>query len=149
MKIFGENICGKYLSLASESVKEAHVWEHAVFVLGVAELSKELLDIILGNLITKIAKNVVELGKHHGSVAVFVVELQELQVVVVSSLRVWGSDGSLDLLKTSSYLANFLPSSSVWPCMTQTFLVTLRPRAYITSPRKKRSISPLPSQSPC
>merc|ERR1711988_710277 len=48
---------------------------------------------------------------------------------------------------TSSYLANFLPSSSVWPRPTHTFLVMLRPRAYMTSPRKKRSISPLPSQS--
>merc|ERR1719452_436484 len=41
----------------------------------------------------------------------------------------------------------FFPSSSVWPRPTHTFLVVFIPRAYITSPRKKRSSSPLPSQS--
>merc|ERR1711936_1308909 len=42
------------------------------------------------------------------------------------------------------FLSNFLPSSSVCPWATQAFLVMFRPRAYMTSPRKKRSISPLP-----
>merc|ERR1712113_394509 len=136
-----------HLSLASQSINEAHVWEHAILILRIAKFSKKLLDILLGDLITKIAEDVVKLSKHHGAVAVFVVELEELNIVVVRSLGVGVATAALTFSTTSSYLANFLPSSSVCPCPTQAFLVMFRPRAYMTSPRKNRSISPLPSQS--
>ena len=76
------------LGLAGESVKEGHVGEHAILILGVAKLSEQLLDIVLGHLITEVAQDVVELSQHHGAVAVFVVQLQQLQVVSVGSLGV-------------------------------------------------------------
>merc|ERR1712013_704583 len=62
--------------------------------------------------------------------------------------RMFSSSASIIVpLLFLSYLANFFPSSSVCPRPTHTFLVVFIPRAYITSPRKKRSSSPLPSQS--
>lgn len=42
----GGNLC-----LASEPVDKGGVGEHAVLVLGVAELGKELLDVLLGDLV--------------------------------------------------------------------------------------------------
>ena len=76
-----------HLGLAGESVQEAHVREHAILILWVTELSEQFLDILLGNLISKIAENVVKLSKHHCAIAVFVIELQQLKVVIVSSLN--------------------------------------------------------------
>merc|ERR1711976_170767 len=90
--------CGAHLGLASQSVQEAHVGEHAILVLGVTELSKQLLDISLGHLVTEVAQDVVQLSQHHSAVGVLVVELQQLQVVTVLSLGVGGGNGSLDLL---------------------------------------------------
>merc|ERR1719232_631942 len=136
-----------FLGLAGESVNEAHVGEHAIFIFGITELSEQLLDILLGDFISKVAEDVVKLSKHHGAVAVFVVELEELNIVVVDPWESGVATAALTFSTTSSYLANFLPSSSVCPWATQAFLVMFRPRAYMTSPRKKRSISPLPSQS--
>ena len=50
-------------------VQEAHVGEESILVLGVAELSEELLDILLGDLVTEVAEDVVKLSQHHGAVA--------------------------------------------------------------------------------
>merc|ERR1712130_88190 len=61
-----------HLGLAGESVQEAHVWEHSILILWVTQLSKKFLDILLRNLISKIAEDVVKLSKHHGTIAVFV-----------------------------------------------------------------------------
>ena len=63
---------GAHLGLAGQSVQEAHVREHAILILGVAELSKQLLDISLGHLITEIAEDVVKLSQHHGAVAAII-----------------------------------------------------------------------------
>ena len=89
-------------------VQEAHVGEETVLILRVAELSKELLDILLGDLVSEIAQDVVKLSQHHGAVAVFVVELEELEVVGVSSLGVGGGDGGLDLLDNIVILGELL-----------------------------------------
>merc|ERR1711976_586941 len=89
---------GAHLGLASQSVQEAHVGEHAILILGVTELSKQLLNISLGHLVTEVAQDVVQLSQHHSAVGVLVVELQQLQVVTVLSLGVGGGNGSLDLL---------------------------------------------------
>merc|ERR1712244_66669 len=75
-----------FLGLASQPVQEGHVGEQTILILGVTELSEQLLDIVLGNLVTEITEDVVELSQHHGAVAVLVVELEELQVVVVGAL---------------------------------------------------------------
>merc|ERR1712212_31258 len=87
-----------FLGLASQPVEEGHVGEQTILILGVTELSEQLLDIVLGNLVTEIAEDVVELRQHHGAVAVLVVELEELQVVVVGALGVGGGNSGLDLL---------------------------------------------------
>merc|ERR1712121_110052 len=97
-----------HLGLAGESVQEAHVWEHAILILWVTQLSKQFLDILLGNLISKIAEDVVKLSKHHGAIAVFVIELQQLKVVIVSSLGVWGGNSSFDLLNNIIILGKLL-----------------------------------------
>merc|ERR1719402_135272 len=88
----------KFLGLAAQSVNEWHVGEESVLILGVAKLSKQLLDIFLGDFISKIGKDVLKLSKHHGSVAVFVVQLKKLDVVVVGSGGVRGALGGIDLL---------------------------------------------------
>merc|ERR1712113_299607 len=97
-----------HLSLASQSINEAHVWEHAILIFGITELSEQLLDILLGDLISKVAEDVVKLSKHHGAVAVFVVELEELNIVVVGSLGVRGGNSSLDLLDNIIILGELL-----------------------------------------
>ena len=51
----------RYVILFSP-VQEAHVGEETVLILGVAELSKELLDILLGDLVSEIAEDVVQLS---------------------------------------------------------------------------------------
>eukprot|EP00091_Calanus_sinicus_P015942 TRINITY_DN34_c0_g1_i31.p2 TRINITY_DN34_c0_g1~~TRINITY_DN34_c0_g1_i31.p2 ORF type:complete len:103 (-),score=21.88 TRINITY_DN34_c0_g1_i31:37-345(-) len=78
-------VLSEFLGLASQSVNKWHVWEESIFILRVAKLSEKLLDIFLGDFISKIGKDVFELSKHHGSVVVFVIQLQELNVVVVGS----------------------------------------------------------------
>ena len=101
-------VTSAHLSLAGQSINEAHVWEHAILILRIAKFSKKLLDILLGDLITKIAEDVVKLSKHHGAVAVFVVELEELNIVVVGSLGVRGGNSGLDLLDNIIVLGKLL-----------------------------------------
>ena len=94
------NECGggeKALGLASQPVKEGHVGEESVLVLGVADLGEHLLHVLLGDLVAEVAQDVVQLGEHHGAVLVFVVQLQQLHVVGVGSLAVGGLQGLLDL----------------------------------------------------
>ena len=75
----------EFLGLASQSVNEWHIWEESILILRVAKLSEKLLDIFLGDFISKIGEDVLELSEHHGSVVVFVIKLKELNVVVVAS----------------------------------------------------------------
>merc|ERR1712029_444598 len=51
-----------HLSLASQSINEAHVWEHAILILRIAKFSKKLLDILLGDLISLSLSNTGLLG---------------------------------------------------------------------------------------
>ena len=96
------------LGLAGESVQEGHVGEHTILILGVAQLSKQLLDIILGHIISEVAEDVVQLGQHHGAVAVLVIELQQLQVVIVGSLAVRSGNSGLALLNHLIVLGELL-----------------------------------------
>merc|ERR1719219_1220839 len=96
------------LGLAGQSVQEGHVGEQAVLVLGLAQLSEQVLHVGLGDLVTEVAKDVVQLGQHHSAVAVLVVELQQLQVVVVASLGVGGGHGGLHLLHNIVVLGELL-----------------------------------------
>merc|ERR1719318_872050 len=53
------------LGLAGQSVDEWHVWEESILILRITELSKQFLDIFLGDLVSKIGKDVFKLSKHH------------------------------------------------------------------------------------
>merc|ERR1719474_265061 len=96
--VSGKECLKENLGLASKPVDKWHVGEESILIFRVSELSEKLLDIFLGDLITKIGKNVLKLSKHHGSVVVFVVQLKKLNVVVVGSGGVRGALGSIDLL---------------------------------------------------
>ena len=85
------------LGLAGESVDEGCVGEKAVLVLSVAQLSQQLLHVLLGDLVSQVGQQVLQLGQHHGAVAVFVVELEELHEVVVVAGGLGGLGGGLDL----------------------------------------------------
>merc|ERR1719403_687268 len=82
-----------FLGLASEPVQEGHVGEEAVLILRVADLGEHLLHVLLGDLVSQVAQDVVQLSEHHGAVLVFVVQLQQLHVVGVGSLAVGGLQG--------------------------------------------------------
>ena len=99
---------GVHLSLASQSVQEAHVGEHAILILRVTQLGKQLLDIILGHLISQVAEDVVKLSQHHGAIAVLVIELEQLQVVSIGSLGVRGGNSGLALLNNLIVLGKLL-----------------------------------------
>merc|ERR1719491_733756 len=90
-----ESVAG-FLGLASQAVEERHVGEQTVLILRVADLSEHLRHILLGDLVSEVAQDVVELSEHHGAVLVFVVRLQELEVVGVCSLAVGGLQGRLN-----------------------------------------------------
>merc|ERR1719229_1418862 len=74
-----------YLCLATQPVHKGHIREESILIFRVTKLSEQFLDIVLWDLITKIGKNVLKLSKHHCSIAVFVVELEKLNIVVVGS----------------------------------------------------------------
>ena len=84
------------LCLTAQSVNEGSVGEHTVLILRVAELSEQLLDIILGDLISKIGKKILKLSQHHGSVVIFVIKSQQLNEVVVVSRGLGGFGSCLD-----------------------------------------------------
>merc|ERR1719206_1150929 len=73
-----------------------------------AKFGEKLLDIFLGDFISKIGKDVLKLSKHHGSVAIFVIELKELNVVVVGSGGVRGGLCGVNLLDDIIELCEFL-----------------------------------------
>lgn len=90
-------VAGVELGLAGESVDEGCVGEEAVLVLGVAQLSQQLLDVLLGDLVTHVGQQVLQLSQHHGAVVVLVVQLQQLDEVVVVAGGVGGLGGLLHL----------------------------------------------------
>merc|ERR1712236_57012 len=96
------------LGLASQSVHKWHVREESVFILGVAQLSKQFLHIFLWNLITKVSKDVFQLRKHHCSVAVFVIKLEELHIVCIGSRGVGSVSCSLYFLDNIIKLGKLL-----------------------------------------
>merc|ERR1711955_51198 len=63
---------------------------------------------LLGDLVSQVAEDVVKLSQHHGAVGVFVVQLEELHIVVVCSLAVRSLDGSVALLYNLVKLAELL-----------------------------------------
>jgi len=85
-----------HLCLAAEPVQEGLVGNETIFILLVGQLLKHLGGIFLGDLITKIAEEVLELGQHHGAVLVLVVELAELNEVVVVAGVLGLLEGLLD-----------------------------------------------------
>merc|ERR1711920_41498 len=87
----------KHLGLAAEPVNKGGVGEEAILILRIGNLSEEFLDLILGDLITKVGQDVVELSKHHCAIGVLVIKLHQLDVVGIGSLAVRGGNGSLDL----------------------------------------------------
>merc|ERR1712215_344257 len=97
------------LCLASQSVYKWHVGEESVLILRVTQLSKQFLDIFLWNLITKISKDVFQLSKHHGSIVVFVIELEKLHIVCVGSGGVGSVSCSLYFLDNIIKLGKLLP----------------------------------------
>ena len=75
------------------------VFELTILILRVAELGEQLLDILLGDLVTQVGQQVLQLSKHHGAVAVFVVQLEQLNEVVVVTLRLGSGQASVYLNK--------------------------------------------------
>ena len=96
------------LGLAGQPINEGHVGEHAVLILRLAQLGEQLLHILLGDLVPKVAEDVVELGEHHGAVTVLVIEFEQLEVVGIDSLAVGGLDGLLALFQDLVKLAELL-----------------------------------------
>merc|ERR1719154_218008 len=90
------------------SVNEWHVWEESILIFWITKFSKQFLNIFLGNFITKIGKDVFKLSKHHGSIAIFVIQLQQLNIVMVSSRGVWSVLGSIHLLNNVIKLGKLL-----------------------------------------
>merc|ERR1711936_79304 len=96
------------LELVASQIEEAADTADSIEEVGVTQLSEQLLDVVLGDLVTEVAEDVVQLSQHHGAVAVLVVQLEELQVVVVGSLRVGGGDSGLALLHDIVVLGELL-----------------------------------------
>ena len=98
-----------FLRLAAQSVDKGCVGEHAVLVLGVAQLGHQLLDVLLGDLVAQVGEDVLQLGQHHRAVVVLVVQLEQLDVVVVVAGGLGGVLGLLhlgdDLVELAELLA--------------------------------------------
>ena len=71
------------LCLAAKLVQEWCVREETILVLLASQLVKHLGSILLGDHVSQVAQDVLQLGQHHGAVLVLVVELAELDKVVV------------------------------------------------------------------
>merc|ERR1719435_822376 len=87
-----------HLCFAGQSVNEWHVWEESVLIFRISNFSKKFLDIFLGDFISKVGKDVFKFSKHHGSIVVFVIQLEQLNIVMITSGRVRSAHGSIDLL---------------------------------------------------
>jgi hypothetical protein len=96
------------LRLAAQPVDEGSVGEHAVLILGVAQLGHQLLDVVLGDLVAQVSEDVLQLGQHHRAVVVLVVQLQQLDVVVVVAGGLGGVLRLLHLGDDLVELAEFL-----------------------------------------
>merc|ERR1719209_954245 len=97
------------LGLASQSVHKGHVGEESVFILWVTQLSEQFLYVFLWNLITKICKDVFQFRKHHCSVAVFVIKLEEFNIVCIGSGGVGSVSCGLHFLNHVIKLGKLLP----------------------------------------
>merc|ERR1719244_420503 len=97
-----------YLGLATQPVHKGHIREESIFIFRLTKLSEQFLDIVLWDLITKIGKNVLKLSKHHCAIAVFVVQLEKLNIVVVGSRWVRSGLGSVNLLNNVIKLGKLL-----------------------------------------
>merc|ERR1719154_163690 len=74
-----------YLCLSSQPINKRHIREESIFIFWITKFSKQFLNIFLWDFISKIGKDVFQLSEHHGSIAVFVIKLQQLNIVMVSS----------------------------------------------------------------
>merc|ERR1739849_67224 len=100
------------LCLAAKLVQEWRVREETILVLLASQLIKHLGGILLGDQVTHVAQNVLQLGQHHGAVLVLVIELAQLDkvVVVTNNLRLLQSllDKADDLVKLAELLASIV-----------------------------------------
>jgi putative Mn2+ efflux pump MntP len=80
-------ICETNLLLSSAHFfQEGFEWNETILVLGVAELSHQVLGLLLGQLLTEVGEEQEQLMGQHGVVIVFVVQLQDLNKVVEATL---------------------------------------------------------------
>jgi len=84
------------LCLAAKPVQEGFVGDETILVLLVGQLLEHLSGVLLGDLIAQVAQKVLQLGQHHGTVLVLVVELAELDEVVVVTGVLGLLEGLLD-----------------------------------------------------
>jgi len=98
------------LCLAAQFVQERMVGDETVLVLLGGKLLQHLLGVLLGDLVTKVAQDVLELGQHDGTILVLVVQLAELNVVMVVTSAVGLLDGLLHELDDLIVLAELLAS---------------------------------------
>merc|ERR1712117_471112 len=112
--------CWKFTSQQRTSSQEGDEGHEALIVSGLAELLHQGLGLLLGQLLSEVGQKTEQLVGEHGVVVIFVVELQDLNKVVETSLvlgvltgLVHGEDISLgehllSLLGGSSDLSNGL-----------------------------------------
>merc|ERR1711996_117585 len=79
--------CDENLLLSStHSLKEGDERHESFIVSGLAELLHQGLGLLLGQLLTEVGQHLEQLVGKHGVVVIFVVELQDLNKVVETSL---------------------------------------------------------------
>jgi len=81
-----ENVVGHLLLSCAHTLKEGNERHESILVLGLAELLHQSLGLFLGQLLTKVGQQPEELISKHGVVVIFVVELQDLNEVMESTL---------------------------------------------------------------
>ena len=75
------------LCLSAKLVHEGFVGDETILILSASQLVKHLASILLGDHVSQVAQDVLQLGQHHGAVLVLVVEFAELnEVMVIASV---------------------------------------------------------------
>merc|ERR1712079_561730 len=115
--------------LSAQFVKEGSVGEETILILRISQRFQKLSAIFLGDLVTHERQEGLKLSQHHGSIFIFVVQFAQLNKVMIVSSVFWLSKTFLTSSTTSSNGRNFFSTSSVWPYLTQTFLVRFMPLA--------------------